>query len=88
MTPPSFHFICASKPGCSRPVLEVYIDGGTLWIVLFLDETTGKPTIEILPDPDNRTVRFVDLAEAERMLAEAKRQLLSMPTPDRAPEAP
>lgn len=77
----NLNLIWANKPNCSRCVAEIWIEREHLWFTLFVDDNDSQIKIEVLPPRDKATTYLVDLAEAERLVYEAKRDLMAMPTP-------
>ncbi len=72
------HVIWASKPGCSRPVAELWIGESDLWFVIFVDDHDKTLKIEVLPQLTERTARVIDFMALERLIEAAKSELLIM----------
>lgn len=64
--------------GCKFVGAEIWIENEYLWLTLFIDETDGEVTIELLPAPGNAARYLLNFAEAERLMESAKRDLLVM----------
>jgi hypothetical protein len=69
--------IWASKPGCSRPVAEIWVATRHLWFVVFVDDDDSTLKFELLPNFGDTTTYLVDFTEAERLIDTAKCRLLA-----------
>jgi hypothetical protein len=78
MSASKFNLIWANKPGCSRSVAEVWVGRDYLWMILFIDDADGVIRVELLPSLPGGSTHLLGLADAERVIAEAKRDLLAM----------
>ena len=77
-TTSTINLIWASKPGCSLAVAEFWIGRERLWFTLYLDDNDGVLKIELLPSLGETSTCLVDFAETQRLIGDAKRDLLAM----------
>jgi hypothetical protein len=70
--------IWANRPGCSRPVAEIWIGESDLWFTLFVDDDDRILKTEVFPVQPEGVAHVIDLAEVERAIEAAKRELLAM----------
>lgn len=74
------HLIWASKPGCSKPVAEIWLGRNDLWFIIFVDDADNTLNVEVLAPLSERTSHVIDLMEVERLIDAAKRDLRVMAT--------
>jgi hypothetical protein len=70
--------IWADKPGCPRPIAEIWIGESELWFTVFVDDDNALK-IEIFTSKLERNNIF--LAELERLIELAKHDLLNWRPP-------
>jgi len=70
--------IWASKPDCSRPVAEFWIGQDDLWFTMFVDDSSRLVMVEVLPPTIERTTQILDFKQMERLMEQAKRELVAM----------
>ena len=77
-TTPTLSLIWASKPGCNLVVAEFWIGRERLWFTLYHDDNDGTLKIELLPTLGETSTLVVNFTEAQRLIENAKRDLLAM----------
>jgi hypothetical protein len=70
--------IWASKPDCTRPVAEFWIGEYDLWFTMFVDDCSRLVMVEVLPPAIERTTQILDFKQLERLMEQAKRELVAM----------
>jgi hypothetical protein len=77
--PPHLHLKWASKPGCLKPVAEVWIGDSDLWFIIFVDADDALK-VEVFPSLQER-IHILDFKELEGIIDFAKSELLNWRPP-------
>lgn len=77
-TTSALNLIWADKPGCSLVAAEFWIGRERLWFTLYHDDTDQTLKIELLPTLGEASTLLVDFTEAQRLIENAKCDLLAM----------
>ena len=78
MPPQGLYVVWANIPTCARVAAELWVGRDCTGIVLFIDDADDVIRVELLPAPGQANPHILGLAETERVIAEAKRELMAM----------
>jgi hypothetical protein len=70
--------VWASKPGCSKPVAEIWLGEYDLWFIVFVDDADNTLKVEVFAPLSERISHVIDFIEVERLIDAAKRDLRVM----------